>query len=53
MKTNLETFYIAAAWIITFVVIGGYALSLVIRGRRLSRSVPVEKRRWMRGADHV
>ena len=43
----MTDFYIAAAWVITFGAVGGYALSLVIRGRRLSRSVPVDRRRWM------
>ncbi len=43
----MTDFYIAAAWVVTFGAVGGYALSLVIRGRRLSRSVPVDRRRWM------
>lgn len=43
----MTTFYIAAAWVATFVIVGGYALSVVLRGRRLSRIVPAERRRWM------
>ena len=38
--------YVAAGWGLAAVVIGGYALSLVGRGRRLSRRVPAEDRRW-------
>lgn len=43
----MTNFYIAAAWVTTFVIVGGYALSIVIRGRRLTQLVPVEQRRWM------
>lgn len=38
--------YIAAGWIGTAVLIGGYALAVVRRGRKLSRLVPDEERRW-------
>lgn len=38
--------YVAAGWGMAAVVIGGYALALVGRGRRLSRRVPPEERRW-------
>lgn len=38
--------YVAAAWVIVFGSMGAYALVTVIRGRRLSRQVPQEKRRW-------
>ena len=31
----------------TAVIIGGYAVSVVRRGKRLSRQVPPEQRRWM------
>lgn len=38
--------YVAAAWAIVFGAMGGYALLTVVRGRRLSKKVPPEKRRW-------
>jgi hypothetical protein len=38
--------YIAAAWIIVFGGLGGYAVRTILRGRSLSRQVPPEKRRW-------
>jgi hypothetical protein len=48
LKEHLNDWtYIIAAWAVTVAVIGGYALALVRRGRRLSRQVPRERRRWM------
>jgi hypothetical protein len=38
--------YVAVTWGLGFVLIGGYALSLVARGRKLARQVPSEDRRW-------
>jgi hypothetical protein len=38
--------YVAAGWIGTFALIGGYALTVMRRGRALSRQVPPEERRW-------
>jgi hypothetical protein len=38
--------YILAAWLITFAVLGLYTLSVLTRGRSLSRQVPPERRRW-------
>ncbi|HKH05636.1 MAG TPA: hypothetical protein VKA65_10765 [Acidimicrobiales bacterium] len=38
--------YVAAGWGATFLLVGGYAVSLVLRGRKLSRQVPPEDRRW-------
>jgi hypothetical protein len=38
--------YVAVGWIATFGLLGGYAFSVVRRGRRLSRRVPPEERRW-------
>jgi Heme exporter protein D (CcmD) len=38
--------YVAVAWGGTFLLVGGYAASLVARGRKLSRQVPPEDRRW-------
>jgi hypothetical protein len=38
--------YVAAAWAVVFGGMGIYALVTVLRGRRLSKNVPPEKRRW-------
>jgi hypothetical protein len=38
--------YVAAGWIGTFALLGGYAWMLVRRGRKLSRQVPAAERRW-------
>jgi hypothetical protein len=38
--------YIVAGWTITLVTLAAYTASLVLRGRRLSRQVPPERRRW-------
>ena len=39
--------YIIAAWVLVLVSVGLYALSLMQRGRSMTRSVPRERRRWM------
>jgi hypothetical protein len=39
--------YILTAWIVAAVVIAAYCARLVQRGRRLTRAVPSEHRRWM------
>jgi hypothetical protein len=41
------TGYIITSWVVTLAVGGGYALSVVRRGRKLSREVAPERRRWM------
>jgi hypothetical protein len=38
--------YVAAGWIATLGVLGGYGWLQVRRGRRLSEVVPPEERRW-------
>jgi hypothetical protein len=38
--------YVAAGWGAAGLLIGGYALSLLRRGRKLSRQVPPGDRRW-------
>ncbi len=38
--------YVAAGWLATFALLGGYAFTVVRRGRALSRQVPPEERRW-------
>jgi hypothetical protein len=39
--------YILTAWIVSCLAVGLYCLMLVQRGRRLTRSVAPERRRWM------
>ena len=41
-----HTGYIAAGWGSAVVLIGGYALAVTRKGRKLSRQVPPEQRRW-------
>ncbi len=38
--------YVAAGWIATIGLLGGYAAAVIRKGRRLSRVVPPEERRW-------
>lgn len=38
--------YVAAGWLATLAVFGGYATAVIRRGRRLSAVVPPEDRRW-------
>jgi hypothetical protein len=38
--------FVAAAWAVVFGGMGAYALAPVMRGRRVSKQVPPEKRRW-------
>lgn len=42
-----DTAYILTAWVATFGAVGLYALSVIRRGRKLSRVVPEEDRRWL------
>jgi hypothetical protein len=39
--------YILTAWIVSAVAIALYSARVVQRGRRLARSVPAARRRWM------
>ena len=39
--------YVVGSWAISAGVIVGYTVSLIRRGRRLSRDVAPESRRWM------
>ena len=43
----MNTGYILAAWIVGFGTLAIYAVVSVLRGRRLSRQVPPERRRWV------
>lgn len=38
--------YVAAAWVIVPGAIAVYSVVTILRGRRLSRRVPPERRRW-------
>jgi hypothetical protein len=38
--------YLVGGWGISLLVVGGYALRLVLRGRKLTGRVPPEERRW-------
>jgi hypothetical protein len=46
MIVATQSGYIAAAWLGTAALVGGYALTILRRGRTLSRQVPTEERRW-------
>ena len=39
--------YVAAGYSITAVVLAGYVVRMMARGRALSKRVPPEQRRWM------
>lgn len=39
--------YIAAGWLVSVLSVATYALVVLLRGRKLSRSVPSERRRWL------
>ena len=43
--------YVVAGWIVGVGSITGYALRLMVQGRRLSQSVPAARRRWMTTED--
>lgn len=45
--------YIAAGWAVGVLGLASYASLVLLRGRRLSRSVPSARRRWLQapGAD--
>lgn len=42
-----EVPYIIGAWGVTFVAVGVYAAAVIRKGRRLSKVVPADRRRWM------
>ncbi|MGI9602073.1 MAG: hypothetical protein ACR2QE_09325 [Acidimicrobiales bacterium] len=43
--------YVIVGWIIGLTVFSLYAVSLVVRGRRLAAMVPPDRRRWMTSDD--
>ena len=42
-----DAVYVLSAWGASAVVLAVYAATVLSRGRRLSRRVPEERRRWM------
>jgi hypothetical protein len=38
--------YLISGWGISLLAVGGYALRVVLRGRKLAGRVPPEERRW-------
>ena len=38
--------YLVAGWGLSLLAVGGYALRVVLRGRKLAQRVPPEDRRW-------
>ncbi len=43
--------YIAAGWSISAALLVAYAVTVLLRGRRLSGRVPARRRRWMTAED--
>lgn len=39
--------YVIAGWVVGVGSISAYAVRLMVQGRRLSKLVPPERRRWM------
>ncbi|HET8931095.1 MAG TPA: heme exporter protein CcmD [Acidimicrobiales bacterium] len=39
--------YVIAGYGVSAAAIGGYVVHIIRRGRRLSRQVPTDKRRWL------
>jgi len=39
--------YIISAWLLVFTVLAVYAITTVLRGRRLAKRVPPGERRWV------
>ena len=39
--------YVAAGYVIVFLTVAGYAAWVIVRGRRLSKRVTPEDRRWL------
>ena len=39
--------YVIAGYGVAAAAIGGYTVRVILRGRRLSRQVPPEQRRWL------
>ena len=39
--------FILSAWLVSALVVAAYCARLVQRGRRLTKAIPAERRRWM------
>jgi heme exporter protein D len=39
--------YVAAGYLLTLVALVGYAVAVIVRGRKLGAQLPPEERRWM------
>ncbi|MDZ7732301.1 MAG: hypothetical protein U5R31_03600 [Acidimicrobiia bacterium] len=39
--------YVAAGYLAMLAALGGYAVAVIVRGRRLGTQLPPEERRWM------
>ena len=39
--------YVTAAYLVTFVALIGYAVFVIVRGRKVTKQLPPEDRRWM------
>lgn len=39
--------YVTAAYLITIVAIVAYAVFVILRGRKVSKQLPPDERRWM------
>ena len=47
METGVNNVvYIIAGWSVVLITVAAYATVTILRGRALSRLVPVERRRW-------
>lgn len=44
--------YIAAGWAVGVLGLTAYASAVLLRGRRLSKSVPFSRRRWMQAEEN-
>jgi hypothetical protein len=44
---NSQWYYVIASWVVVLGGLGGYAATVLRKGRALSTKVPEEKRRWM------
>ena len=43
--------YIISAWLIVMTVLAVYAITTVLRGRRLAKRVPANQQRWVDAPD--
>jgi hypothetical protein len=43
--------FILTAWVVSAAAVAAYCVRLVQRGRKLTRAVPADRRRWMTSDD--